>query len=126
MSTTVDPAQDLRERWLPADSAVKQARAMLDTCPAADTALIPMCQPGKTRGFWTVGQQVETVHGVILLAYGGYESDQPEGVPTYGWALNTAEAIAADQLGDRPGTTGHAVVTRDGHVAVFEGIRGRG
>ena len=67
MSAT-DPAADLRERWLPTGHAVDLAKSLLDQSPRHELALVPMIQPGKTRGIWTVGQEVKTVEDRVYLA----------------------------------------------------------
>ena len=116
-------AQDLQARWLPDPHVVKAAAAMLTALPGDRTvAVIPMCQPGKDHGIWTVGQEVETVYGAIFYGHTGYDADQPARVPGYHAACDMADLAAFRQLGDRPGTTAHAVVRRDGDVAVFEGL----
>jgi hypothetical protein len=122
-------AVDQQQRWLPHPSAVQQAEALLAAVPEADLAVIPLFQPGKTRGQWTSGQQVCTVHGAVLLAQ---NTANPAGlVPGLNRVRDMASRIAARELltwvaahPDRPdgplGTVGWASVGRDGHVAVTE------
>jgi hypothetical protein len=66
-----DPAEDLRLRWLPTDRSVRHARALLAAEPTADVAVVPMFQPGKQYGIWTVGQLVSTVPGVVFIVHRG-------------------------------------------------------
>lgn len=128
---TVTPEADLRARWLPADTAIAHALALLAAEPNADLALIPMIQPGKTRGIWTTGQDVRTLPGVVILAT---NSDTGKGaVLGYNAARHYCHVVAGQyqvatwkERRDRtdelvsPGTTAHAVITRDGNAAVFE------
>ena len=134
MTETVTPQADLEARWLPADTAVAHAKTLLAAEPAADMAVIPMWQPGKQRGVWVTGQEVRTIHGVVILAanrFGDPEPGDPP-IPPYTWARATAEDIAAQARAagwknrtatwpGRPGTTGYGVVHRGGNVSVFEG-----
>jgi hypothetical protein len=131
-----DPAlADQRARWLPNKTAVVQARLLLDANPNAAIVMIPMIQPGKQRGWWTVGQEVVTVPGVFFLATD--TSEPRDGVLSYDHARHYCEILAGQVLADEwrrrsdadpsrlhaPGTTAHAVVSKvTGSVAVFEGI----
>lgn len=134
MTETVTPEADMRARWLPASTAIAHAKVLLTAEPAADMAVIPMYQPGKDRGIWTTGQEVRTIHGVVILAANRWEDPEPGSppIPPYTWARATAEDIAAAARvaawktrtargPHRPGTTAYAVVFRDGNVSVFEG-----
>lgn len=116
----MDPHQDLRERWLPTGDAVQRALALLEAEPDADVAVIPMYQPGKTYGIWTVGQEVCTVSGRAFLAVDSFE--RRGDLPDYGWARDAASKFARATMGDLPGTTAWAVVRRDGTAVVFEDI----
>lgn len=120
--SAVNPADDLAARWLPTDEAVRQARAALDTEPRADLAAIPMVQPGKTRGVWTVGQAVETVKGLVFLGVDGSHDESRGPVQSWSAARDAASGAAQAARGDRPGTVAYAVVSRDGRVAVFEDV----
>ncbi|MCW2898658.1 MAG: hypothetical protein JWO67_923 [Streptosporangiaceae bacterium] len=111
-------AQDMRDRWLPSETAVRHARALLDAEPAADLAVVPMLQPGKTHGIWTLGQEVETVPGVVFICINSFTNTAA--LPGYSWCRGAAAAVARDVLAGRDGTVGYANVSRDGHVAVFE------
>ena len=113
------PEQDMRERWLPSDAAVRHAKALLAAEPAADLACIPMTQPGKTRGIWLTGQQVQTVPGAVFIGVNSFDGTTP-GVPSFGWARNMAVHVARLALGGKDGTVAYAAVERDGYVAVFE------
>jgi hypothetical protein len=117
---TLTPAADLRARWLPSDSAVRHARALLDAEPRADLAAIPMVQPGKNAGIWTAGQEVQTVPGAVFIGVNAFDVDDGAEVPSYSWARDAAAAVARTVLGDRKGTVAWATVDRDGHVGVFE------
>ena len=128
-------AEDLRARWLPADTAIVQARLLLDANPNAAIVMIPMIQPGKTHGWWTTGQEVITVPGVFFLAT---DTDEPrDGVLSYSHARHYCESLAGEVLADTwkrrceadpsklhtPGTVAHAVISKaTGSVAVFEGF----
>ncbi len=125
--TTVDPYfhvdQDLRKRWRPTDAAMRHAAALLDAEPLADVAIIPMYQPGKTRGVWTIGQEVRTVAGVVFLARDSY-TESHDTVPLVAWARETACNLAKAQLNSEPGTVAYAVVFRDNpdNASIFEDI----
>jgi hypothetical protein len=116
----VDPiVRDLNERWLPTPTSIRHAVALLQAEPRADLAAIPMYMPNKTHGWWTLGQEVYTVAGVVLIGVNTF--DDPMGdVPSFSWARNEAAAVARRVLSDRDGTVGWAVVDRSGHAAVFE------
>lgn len=124
MTTTVDPAEDLRRRWRPSPSAVEAAVRALQNAPDADMAVVPMYQPGKTFGFWTVGQQVETVDGGpddVLLAVTGHEPKN--NVLAFRAAQDIAFERASAKLAEHGrGTTAYAVVRRDATWAVFEEV----
>lgn len=115
----VTPEEDLRARWLPTRRSVGHARALLVAEPTADVAVVPMFQPGKQYGIWTVGQPVSTVAGVVFVAVNGFEP--AVGVPSLSWARNAACLLARERLraGGRGGTVAYAVVRSDS-VVVFE------
>lgn len=117
---TVPTTEDMRARWLPDDQAVLDAIAKMAAEPRADVAMIGMIQPGKQRGVWTLGQEVETVPGALYI--GISDLDVPPGSPVRSFAIarNLACAKAREALGDRSGTVAYAVVERDGYIAVFE------
>jgi hypothetical protein len=130
-SALADPAADLRARWLPTPFAIAHATALLDAEPSADIAIIPMIQPGKTRGIWTTGQEVRTIAGVVFIA--ANDDTGNDRVNGYQWAREACRQLAGQALADSwkahsdadrprhaPGTTAHAVVTRDGNASVFE------
>jgi hypothetical protein len=126
---------DLADRWLPTPESLAHARALLAADPAADVAMIPMIQPGKVHGWWTIGQEVRTVPGVIFLAA---DRDEPRGsILGYSHARRLCELVAQEVLVQMweqrrdadpsrlhcPGTTAYACYSRDtGNAAVFEGI----
>jgi hypothetical protein len=119
---------DLQARWLPTEQAVKMARAAVRAAVEANlaarphdiVAIVPMYQPGKEHGWWTIGQRVETVAGVVLVAYSG-AGETPKDLMDYHKARDLAERTARGYLGDEEGTTATAVVDLDGKAAVFEG-----
>lgn len=121
---SVTPEQDLRARWLPTAASVRHAWALLDAEPRADLAAIPMVQPGKTYGLWTVGQEVQTVPGAVFIGINSFDADDSGEVPSYAWARNAASDVARSVLSDRPGTVAWASVDREGHVVVFEDFGG--
>jgi hypothetical protein len=108
------------DRWLPAPSAIRHAVAMLKAEPRADYAVIPMVQPGKEHSWWTVGQQVETVMGVVFIGANSFEVEEGAEVPSLAWARNAAAEIARTALAGRTGTVAWATVDRDGQATVFE------
>lgn len=127
-----DTDQDRVRRWNPHPVAVRHARALLAAEPAADLAVIPMFQPGKVRDWWTSGQPVHTVLGVVFLSQNTFT---PNGlIPGHSWARNTASLVAAESLRayatEHPeiraedggiGTVAWATVRRDSdHTPVFE------
>jgi hypothetical protein len=119
--TTLTTEQDMAARWRPSETAVKHAVAMLRSEARADYAIVPMILPGKVHGWWEIGQEVQTVPGVVLLAVNGYHDNEwADEVPSYSWARNESWEIAERHLGDREGTTGYASIGPDGTWAVFE------
>lgn len=126
MTTSADPSEDLRRRWIPDKAAVQAALDALEGEPAAEVAVIPMYQPGKTYGIWDVGQRVETIALTgddVLLAVNSSATDGP--VPGVRAAQDKAFELASLALagcGDGKGTTAYAVVRRNGRTAVFEEI----
>ncbi|MCX5066710.1 hypothetical protein OOJ91_12550 [Micromonospora lupini] len=111
-------AADLAARWRPTDEQIRVAVAMLAAAPAgADTVAVPLVLPGKTRGVWDVGQEVEAGREFWLA-----DRSTWEGPLSYSVARDAADRAAADQLGDRPGQSGYATITRDGRWHVWEGI----
>lgn len=132
IAALADPPElaDMRERWLPTDAAIRHAQALLAAEPNADLALVPLLQPGKNRSVWTIGQEVLTLPGVVILA----SNDDGRGdILGYHTARRYCEIIAGEyqvtvwkerrDASDglvSPGTTAHAVVTRDGNASVFE------
>jgi hypothetical protein len=104
--------RDMHARWLPEPAAIDRAVTALAAAePGCTLAIVAMAQPGKTRGFWEVGQEVETVPELVWLC----------GEDNLFEATGAAEVAARAWLGDRPGTTAYAIVMRDGTAAVFEG-----
>lgn len=124
MTDKITAYDDMRARWLPSDAARELAKAALKAVPGDDIlAVVPMVQPGKTRGQWVTGQEVYTVPGVVLIGANTYNDDMvPEGVAGLSWATMRAEEIAAAELHGRPGTTAYAIIDRDGEASVFEGM----
>jgi hypothetical protein len=105
--------RDMAARWLPDQVAMDMAAAMLAAAPAAELVVVPLVQPGKQAGVWTVGQAVYTVRGAYFLA------DDDDG---YGQARRLAVAVAEAELAARgqAGTVAYAIIERDGNAAVFE------
>ena len=107
--------RDRAERWTPSPPAREMAAAMLAAAPGAEMVIVPLVQPGKARGIWTMGQVVVTVPGVYLLA-----GDVPGAMP-YREARDMALQAAEDAAhGYAAGTTAFALIERDGCVVVFE------
>jgi hypothetical protein len=113
-------------RYVPTDEAVAEAVRLLRATPEADVALIPIVAPGKDRGIWTMGQPVETVPGVVILAKdhdltpGEIDRQEYRKVSGYGTARTMAETLAHAHLGNRPGVAAYSVVSRNGHPGTFE------
>lgn len=118
-SPTITPAEDMRTRWLPSSESMKLARAVLAVDPSASYAVIPMYQPDKRRGVWTVGQAVVTVPGVLLLV----RDDDPLSSIRARMLADAASRDAATRAGITQGTAAHATVFPDGVTAVFEDWR---
>jgi hypothetical protein len=121
--TTLTPDQDMAARWRPSETAVAYAVALLKAEPFADYALVPMILPGKTHGWWEIGQEVQTVPGVVLLAVNNRSSEPlpyNTPVPTYSWARHECWELARRYLADSKGTTAYAAISADGTWAVFE------
>lgn len=120
--------KDMRLNMVPAPLAVVMAEKLLESDSRADVAVIPLYFPGKQRHWWTVGQETETVLGVVILAVNSTFAQAPgnrdpeTGFPTVSWARNAASKIAKDFLGDREGTTGWAYIWRDGTFSVTEDL----
>jgi len=114
---------DMMANWVPDAELVEQAHAALDAEPRADMAALAMVQPGKTRGIWRIGQQCETVPGVIVLAVNSSTGERGDGpVKSWSQARNEASEAAQAARGDRAGTVAYAVVHRDGGVFVTEDV----
>jgi hypothetical protein len=80
--------------------------------------VIPITQPSKIYGIWQAGQVAKIVPDVVVIGCGVQAS---AGVPNFGEARDAAiDSRAA--LGGRAVTDAYAVVTRDGAVAVFQGL----
>lgn len=119
----IDPIeQDKRDRWVPDPAAVAVAVAALKAADPTDSldllAAIPMVQPGKTHGWWTIGQEVETVMGAVFL--GRNRCDGAGSYPSYGTARNAASVVARGALGEREGTVAWVTVESDGYWSVHE------
>jgi hypothetical protein len=139
--------RDRRVRMLPDPRAVLMAAAALQALPEARPdpcrdghpghsarcqspsihggtrgeliAAIPMWFPGMRPDHWTVGQEVRTALGVIFIGVNSHRDERGTGFPGYGEARNRAAEAARAMLGDTPGVTAWATVTRDGEAAVF-------
>jgi hypothetical protein len=132
--------EDMADRFRPGPSAVQHALALLTAVPHADLAAVPLLMPGKRYGWWTIGQPVETVPGVVVFGYNGCDVDEAErmtrantrglslaewdalGIPSFSVARDLAAHAAARVLGDRAGTVGWAVIWRDGRWSAAEDI----
>lgn len=116
-------ADDLHRRWLPSPEQVTNAQALLQTVPPAERsehlAVVPLAQPGKTYGFWDIGQPVVCLPGVWL----GNNAAGATANPLFE-ARTEAEKVAQAWLNDNdlPGTIAVAYISEDGHAAVFEGL----
>lgn len=118
----ISPDEDRHRRWVPSDTARAQAAAVLAAHPFAEHVIVPMYQPGKQRGVWTVGQEVRTVPHCVFPA-NRTMNDPQAGTLDHGTARTLAEALAvnyAKARGVTTGTAGYALLYRDGDWAVFE------
>lgn len=117
MTTTV--GADLRERLRPSDTQVAVAVAMLQEVPASEAThvVVPIALPGKQRGIWIEGQQVQPVNGFWLANRDNWEGP-------YAGARGHAEDAARLWLVDQKlsGVSAYACIDRDGTWAVFEGL----
>lgn len=114
MSVT-ETERDCRSRFRPSVPQIRAATSMLEGCPGAFGVCVPIVLPGKTRGVWCVGQQVEYPAGFFLARSRGRLS--PE---SYASARVAAVDAAYRALGDRSGVVAYAVVYPDGQWSVFE------
>lgn len=121
-----DLMEDLRRTWRPSDTALTAAVHALEARPDADVAVVPLYQPGKRYGQWTLGQRVCSVEAEpdqVLLAMKGRVEDGD--VPGLHIVRDTAFDLAMAALrghGDGKGTTAYAIVRRDRTFTVFEEI----
>ncbi len=119
---------DMAARWRVTSTAHDTALAALADAdlPAGTMAMIPLVQPGKQHGWWTIGQPVEVVEHVVILCTEGGHDDSAKTVAgkvlDYGAARNLADDIAKAYLAGREGTFGHAIVEADGRTFVHEGF----
>jgi hypothetical protein len=115
----VTAEEDYAARWRPDPAAVDAAVAALNREPAAvELAAIPVYFPGKRHGFWTTGQVIRTVPGVVFCGVNSF--NVPDGLRGYSWARNEAARAAWTALDDQPGTVGWATVRRDGTAHLSE------
>ena len=120
------PGTDMSWRWRVTAAAHSMALAALadPALPEGTQAMVPLVMPGKEHGWWLVGQPVETIHDVVILATAGRTPAEDRPVPgkvlDYCAARTLAEHIAAAYLGDRAGTTAHACITADGTTFIHE------
>ena len=103
MTTTpaIDPAADLRARFVPSVHALLAANGAFIAYPEVDEVYAAIALPGKSRGIWTVGQRVMASQ-------------------TVQFTRNDAVALATRLLDGQPGVVAYAVIDRDGEWAVFE------
>lgn len=120
MQALQHPAQqDLNERWQPTAAQRAVAAAMLAAEPQATHVIVGLALPGKTDGWWQVGQAVEAAPGFWLA-----DRSTREGLLSYSAAREAADAAAGAQLAGRPGTSSYVSISRTGHCAAYEGIHG--
>jgi hypothetical protein len=123
MTAAYDAREDMRIRMRPDPEAVAVAIAAASATrnPARLLAAIPMAFPGKQRDWWTAGQEVITLHGLVLL---GYNGTPPAGYPypDYSQARDQASKAARAALNGQPGTVGWATVYPDGDWHVTEDV----
>jgi hypothetical protein len=124
----LDPQADMTQRWVADLAAVKVAAAALTAAGNATLlAAVPMYFPGKEQGFWTAGQEVVTLHGIVFI---GHNGTPPAGspYPDYSQARDQAAhaawtvLAAASADGRCHGTAGWATVYPDGEWHVIEDI----
>lgn len=121
---TAKLVDDMRARGRPDAAAVAVAVAALNAAEPGLLAAIPMTFPGKTRGRWTAGQEVITLHGTVLIGRNGDPQSLP-GIlyPSYSQARDQAAEAARTALNGEPGTVGWATVYPEGTWAVTEDHR---
>lgn len=116
--------RQMAEEWLPTHKQIAVAVAMLNADPTADHVIVPLALPGKERHVWSLGQTCEPVGGFWLVL--NRETRPGEAAYDHGAARNAAEHAARVFLNahhkDRGGSTSYAVIWRDGHAAVWEGL----
>lgn len=122
-AATVTPLADLQARMRPTDEqlamAARELAAQAETWPGITDflAAVPLAQPGKQYGAWTIGQPVEPVEG-CWVGRNTFDSDAEGG--SYAEARDNAADAARDHLGTRPGTVAWVTVSPDGHWSVHE------
>lgn len=117
--TTAMTETDMTERFRPSDAQIRRAVRQLSDLPSDWLAAVPIVLPGKERGWWTPGQTVETLDGMIYLGRNTFDDAEPL---TYGRARENALEAAAAALGDRAGTVAYASISPDGTWSVFEDV----
>jgi hypothetical protein len=109
--------------WVPDATAQALGAAVIAAVPGATMAIVPMVQPGKIHGVWTLGQTVVTVPGVAIAAANVW-AGAPEGTLPYHAAKDAAAKIAKDYLTANytcGGTVATAIIHADGTPpATFE------
>lgn len=112
------PQHDLHANWKPNPEQIANAVAYLKhTASGADTVVVPLALPGKQRGWWEIGQQVEPAPGYFPAS-----TNAEDGPLEYHAATYAADKAAAEHLGDRPGQSSYATISADGIWHVWEGI----
>jgi hypothetical protein len=113
----VTTIEDLQQAWCPTEVQLRTAKAIMADDPDVQYVMVGLALPGKCRGVWVKGQQVEPVPGFWTVRDGAEHSQ----------ARELADRAAGQQLGSRVGATSHVTIyLHDGEpcFAAFEGIYG--
>lgn len=111
-----DLRADMHHHYRPSVQQTKIALAMLDTARDAYAVVVPIAAPGKRKGIWSAGQDVQYPPGFFLALTNDWTGPQ-----SYAAARREAEASAHRHLLAVMGVTGYATIHRDGHWSVTEG-----
>ena len=109
--------QDMQARLRPTPEQVAVAQAMLGAAPGATHVMVALAMPGKTRGLWFEGQDVQPVEGFWLT-----NRDHHDGPLSYHYTRRLAGSAALAWLlaADQSGTCAYVAIDRAGDWVVFE------
>lgn len=115
--THADLMADLRHRLIPSVQQRAASAAILRAVMTAEHVIVGLALPNKTRGLWTMDQEVHPVPGFWIAT-------ETPGDGSYSHARDAAIRAAKEWLAERGMTRlpAWAVINRDGTYAVFEGF----